>query len=783
MHKLPSALSSLKNFNQFIVYRLEKDSKSKKLIKKPINPHTGKVVGATESSAWVEFEVAVEAVTRLGDKHGIGFVLTEDDPFFLLDIDSCWDDTTQQWSPLAIDLCNQMAGAAVEVSSSGKGLHIIGTCNVITHGCRNASLSLELYTRARFIALTGFNATGCAWQDCSEMILPIIDKFFNAKVLTNKANWTSEAVEDWRGPLDDEELLKRALAVSGARQLFGGHASFADLWQGEMKALVQSYPDLTGKNPYNASDADLALASHLAFWTGRNCERIQRLMLKSALARDKWQRESYIQNTILRACASNQNVYQEKQLELPTIIIPTEQIYTPQFAPRQGATFLTPEQQQALFKGCVYVEDVDAVLVPGGILLNHGQFKRRYAGYSMLMDSRNERIKRDAFEVFTESQAWEAPRAHTTTFRPDLPPGQIIVEAGRKYVNEFWPPAIRRTRGNPKKFIRHIHDILPNDRDAEIALAYLAACVQYQGRKFSWCVLFQGVEGNGKTLLGNCVAEAVGRHYAATPVPSKIKGRFNAWMKNCVVATMNEIMVNPLDLEMIELLKNIVTEEYQEIEPKGVDQKSMRVCFNLILNSNYKDAIKKSKNDRRYCPFYTAQQSIDDLHRDGFFTRVIELQNWLRKEDGYAIVAEFLHTHRIPEEFNPTILQKAPITSSTERAIIESRNYIEQEIIEAVEQELTGFRGGWVSSHFLDLLLKNINSANKIPYNRRKDLLYNLGYVYHPGLVDNGRASRTVMPDGVRSRLFIKISHPSILLTNPEQIVLDYTKAQNLTSY
>ena len=54
-----------------------------------------------------------------------------------------------------------------------------------------------------------------------------------------------------------------------------------------------------------------------------------------------------------------------------------------------------------------------------------------------------------------------------------------------------------------------------------------------------------------------------------------------------------------------------------EIEGKGVDQISADVCGNFMFNSNHKDAVRKTQNDRRFCVLFSAQQQAADLTRDG----------------------------------------------------------------------------------------------------------------------------------------------------------------------
>ena len=104
------------------------------------------------------------------------------------------------------------------------------------------------------------------------------------------AGWSDAPVEGYGGPADDEELIKLAMA-SGKRSAAaafgqGENVTFADLWTANADVLGRKWPSATG--PYDASMADAALASHLAYWTGKDMERTRALMLRSGLAREKW---------------------------------------------------------------------------------------------------------------------------------------------------------------------------------------------------------------------------------------------------------------------------------------------------------------------------------------------------------------------------------------------------------------------------------------------------------------------------------------------------------------
>jgi hypothetical protein len=305
MWQIPAALAAMGNYRQFIIVRFVPSAKKPgKFDKFPVNPNNGEVWNAHDPAIWLDHHTAGFVADAFGPGHGVGFVFTEADPFFFLDIDNCA--TPEGWSEVAQLLCQALAGCALEVSSSGKGLHLFGVGPVPAHGCRNGAWGLELYTSGRFVALGQPNASGDAGHAPGAAVTDwLVSNFFPPGVAGAGSvddEWRDAPVPQWRGPADDDELVRLLLAwrpTAGAA--FGGRASPRDLWEANVDALARSYPD-SGDRPYDASAADAALASHLAYFTGSNHDRVERLMQRSALRRDKWEREDYLRGTVLYAC-------------------------------------------------------------------------------------------------------------------------------------------------------------------------------------------------------------------------------------------------------------------------------------------------------------------------------------------------------------------------------------------------------------------------------------------------------------------------------------------------
>ena len=325
MQQLPEALAPLDHYRQFILYKLvPKNDGTGKVDKLPVDPRTLRVFARgidwqNDPASCTDATTAINLAAGLGDNHGVGFLFTERDPFVFIDIDGALVDGV--WSQVATELCAVFSGAAVEVSQSGRGLHIIGAAiSVPAHGCKDrGGYGLEMYHTGRFVALTGSCASGNAAYDITTLLPSVVAQYFPPSTggdAVHSEGWTSAPREGYGGPNDDDKLIALMMKSSGgAASVFGNKASLHDLWNAEPDVLSRAYPDDYGSRAYDESKADGALAAHLAFWTGGDCERVERLMWRSGLVRDKWtSNHSYLRDfTITKAVSRCANIYTGKK--------------------------------------------------------------------------------------------------------------------------------------------------------------------------------------------------------------------------------------------------------------------------------------------------------------------------------------------------------------------------------------------------------------------------------------------------------------------------------------
>lgn len=146
---------------QWVVWRLEQNpDPTKKPLKIPYRPHDiKKKASSKDPFTWGTFEQAVKVATEMDNGYGqfgegfngIGFVLSDDDPFTCIDLDDSFE--TAERGELHKDIVKRF-NSFTETSYSGTGVHIwIKSENL--DGNKDPVNKIEIYSNKRFIAVTG----------------------------------------------------------------------------------------------------------------------------------------------------------------------------------------------------------------------------------------------------------------------------------------------------------------------------------------------------------------------------------------------------------------------------------------------------------------------------------------------------------------------------------------------------------------------------------------------------------------------------------------------------
>jgi len=402
----------------------------------------------------------------------------------------------------------------------------------------------------------------------------------------------------------------------------------------------------------------------------------------------------------------------------------------PAAQPMALGNFLRPEEQAVYFRDCYWISSLGRILTPDLILMDQNKFNGTYGGRSFVLDDVGKAGK-NPWEAALQGQLFQITKVTNMRFLPDRPFGdQTEDEFGRIGVNVYRPARYVGIPGDVTPFLDHLARVLPVQRDRDILLAFMAQCIQRPGVKVKWAVVIQGVEGLGKTLFEYIMAAALGPSYVHVPAAKELTeggGKFNGWMRNKLMIIINEVKSDE-KRELVEVMKPWITDKRIEMQNKGQDQDMADNPTNWLMFTNHKDAIPISVNGRRYAIMYSALQSSSDLARlgmtDEYFSK---LYDWA-ESGGMAHVVDYLMKYAVPADLDGKIgCTRAPRTSSTDEALAESRGWLETMILEAVERQDQGFRGGWVSSCAVSKLVKD--NGQRLPVSRTLGMIFkSIGY-------------------------------------------------------
>lgn len=253
----------LKQYKSWVVWKYE-DRSSDKPTKVPYDPNTGNMAATDSPETWGSFQQCVELVGRFEELSGIGFVLSDADPYAFIDLDDCKGDSAIHEKQLKIFTDFD---SYAERSPSGKGLHII-VKGAIPQGRRKSYI--EIYSSGRYMTMTGDVYRNAPIRDYNSEL----NSLFSQMTTSINTGKFYLGLEDEKNT--DEEVCRMAFnAVNGKK--------FFDLYTGDWQSYYTSQ-----------SEADFALIDIIAFYT-QNRAQIVRIFRDSELGRrDKAQRDDYI---------------------------------------------------------------------------------------------------------------------------------------------------------------------------------------------------------------------------------------------------------------------------------------------------------------------------------------------------------------------------------------------------------------------------------------------------------------------------------------------------------
>jgi Family of unknown function (DUF5906) len=244
-------------------------------------------------------------------------------------------------------------------------------------------------------------------------------------------------------------------------------------------------------------------------------------------------------------------------------------------------------------KAAVLKEGMSPEGLPAVTLMSPASFNHWLGNQFVLLD-----VDKKGKETWKPLGAvWLAHRDRRTyeglVFAPEVTP--------RGYYNLWKGFAVKPKKGNCSKFLAHIRDNVCRGDEGLYAwvMAWFSDIFQHPGEKKGTSLVIRGLEGTGKTKVGEVIGSLLGSHYVVVSDPRYVTGQFNSHMVCCVLLHAEEAFWAG-DHAAEGRLKDLITGHHQFIEYKGFEPVPVRNYLRLFITGNPAWTVPVSLEGRRF---------------------------------------------------------------------------------------------------------------------------------------------------------------------------------------
>lgn len=715
----------IRQLDTFLTWKLTFKQGQKKPAKIPFYANGRSRAGDQGSAADIEqlvgFDQAVTAA-RSGDRPGVGLAMLASNGIVALDFDNCVTERQVTIEAVA-ELC---WGTYTEFSPSGTGLRAFFKGSLPSRkDTKNDAFAVEVFHDSGYVTVTGDVTDECRMfgfestvADLTPEVLALYVERFGQPVAVGSAVAVDDdeaymmGLEPRHGwSLDEgrqylmacnpscgrDEWLKAGMALhhefTGSKEAldlydqwsakgenYGGRSDVEGRWRsfgkpGKASTVTGSWLVKWSKT-FEARKTFDTMAAWKAQIKATADEYQLRHVLCPKIVADPLmgplEREGLAQELMatLKALGTKYPIDMCRKMLSENITQDLPAVYNPQRELHYDDSHL-PDY----FKGWTYVTADDSFFrINGHEMLTVQAFNAKY----------NRHMPRDQNGMVTVSahtmalEHYKIPVVHRCLYMPKC--GPLFSELGVLNVNRYnaktvpTVDAVITEKGHKaiELFKRHIALICDNrELEVKLMLSWLAHNVQKPGVKIRWSILLKGVEGDGKSLIGDLMRSVMGRDNVKSVSPTVLNTDFNAWAQGSCLAIIEELrIIGHNRYDTANRLKPVITNDTVEIHSKGKDPYEVWNTQNYISFTNYMDALPLTDSDRRYhiifSPFTTKEELEAGLipfgGSDAYFT---ELHDALQSE--FRAIRKFLLTYRLDDEFKPN--GRAPMSTEKHKMI------------------------------------------------------------------------------------------------------------------
>ena len=278
-------------------------------------------------------------------------------------------------------------------------------------------------------------------------------------------------------------------------------------------------------------------------------------------------------------------------------------------------------------------------------------------------------------------------------YKPNTKEGDVKTEHGKDAINVYRAPEFPSCK--KKKIPKPIDMILTNlfltQPEAREEFVNWMAYIVQTGNRTGVAWGFIGASGSGKTAMTTAFGHVLGlRNVTLNVGDASLQSSFNPYAYNKQLVHLNEVASDFHGRHGVAgKLKALVTDDYLQINQKGIPELTVANYCNVILNSNKADPIELDADDRRWNVIRSMRNIEDVVGWKPFkmMTVIPQLRNYLMNykvdaKKAVSIMGLSLDKKSVQDKTASTgqLLARAVINSDSDK-IIEMCNISDDDVL------------------------------------------------------------------------------------------------------
>lgn len=261
-------------------------------------------------------------------------------------------------------------------------------------------------------------------------------------------------------------------------------------------------------------------------------------------------------------------------------------------------------------------------------------------------------------------------------YRPNK--DSIFVENGKQFINTWIDYSVEAQEGDVTPFLQHMEKLVPEERERNHLLDWLAFNVQFVGTKIKHAIILQGNQGIGKSFLAVMMNNIFGKENVGTTDNVELTSDYCPFLDRKHLVIVHELHSNERR-EVAEKLKSWISEDTVRIKEKYQPTLEYDNVTNFLTFTNHKDAMIIEPGDRRYFVIFSPMTQQTPEYYDNLFS-------WMHKNLGQ--IKNYLLNRDI-SKFNPNT--PPPMTDAKRIMMNETKGGLRQDLETLMEENSQPF--------------------------------------------------------------------------------------------